>query len=77
MKIKTSITITNTILKEIDNLIKNDGNRSLFIEDAVKYYLNYQKRLLRNENDLIIINSKAKKLNKEAEDVLSFQADHN
>ncbi len=76
MKIKTSITISNNILKEVDTIIKNDGNRSLFIEDAIKYYLSYQKRIIRNKKDLEIINSKAKKLNKEAEEILSYQVDN-
>lgn len=76
MKIKTSITLSNDIIKQIDNIIKNDGNRSLFIEDAVKYYLSVQKRINRNNKDFKIINSKAKKLNKEAEEILSYQADN-
>ena len=76
MKTKTSITISNDIIKQIDNIIKNDGNRSLFIEDALKYYLNIQKRIERNNKDFKIINSKAKKLNKEAEDILSYQVDN-
>jgi metal-responsive CopG/Arc/MetJ family transcriptional regulator len=76
MKTKTSITISDDVIKQIDEIIKNDGNRSLFIEDAVKYYLNIKKRIIRNNKDLKIINSKAKELNKEAEEVLSYQVDN-
>jgi metal-responsive CopG/Arc/MetJ family transcriptional regulator len=76
MKIKTSITISDDVIKQIDDIIKNDGNRSLFIEDAVIYYLNIKKRIIRNNKDLKIINSKAKELNKEAVEVLSYQVDN-
>jgi metal-responsive CopG/Arc/MetJ family transcriptional regulator len=73
MKIKTSITLSKNLLKEIDSIISKSGNRSLFIEEAIKNYLNHKKRFLRNQNDLEIINRSADDLNKEAEDTLSYQ----
>ena len=73
MKVKTSITLSKNLLKEIDLIISKPGNRSLFIEEAIKNYLMQKKRNLRNKNDLDIINRSADELNKEAEDILSYQ----
>ncbi len=73
MKVKTSITLSKNLLKEIDSIISRSGNRSLFIEEAVKNYLNHKKRFLRDQKDLEIINRSANDLNKEAEDALSYQ----
>ena len=75
MKIKTSITLSNQVLKLIDNSIDKDENRSLFIERAVWEYIDKRKREIRNQKDLRIINDKARQLNKEAKDVLSYQVD--
>jgi metal-responsive CopG/Arc/MetJ family transcriptional regulator len=74
MKVKTSITISRNVLNEIDLIISKSGNRSLFIEEAVKNYLMHKKRAVRNKNDLEIINRSADELNKEAGDILSYQA---
>jgi metal-responsive CopG/Arc/MetJ family transcriptional regulator len=73
MKVKTSITLSKSLLKEIDLIISKSGNRSLFIEEAIKNYLIHKKRNLRNKNDLDIINRSADELNKEADDILSYQ----
>ena len=73
MKIKTSITLSDNILNEIDKILNNSGNRSIFIENAVKYYLQKKKKDKRNKKDLEIINNNSDLLNEEAEDVLSFQ----
>ena len=73
MKIKTSITLSKNLLKEIDSIISKSGNRSLFIEEAIKNYINHKKQYLRNQSDLEIINNSANDLNKEAEDILSYQ----
>jgi len=73
MKVKTSITLSKNLLKEIDQIITQKGNRSIFIEEAIKYFLYQQKKMLRNKNDLDIINEYADELNNEAQNVLSFQ----
>jgi metal-responsive CopG/Arc/MetJ family transcriptional regulator len=72
MKQKTSITITETLLIEIDKLIKDSGNRSAFIEEAAWYYLNQIKNGERDRNDSSIINRTFRHLNEEAGDVLSY-----
>jgi len=73
MKVKTSITISKELLREIDRIVSKSGNRSLFIEEAVREYLKGKKRQLRDRNDTEIINRSAADLNSEAEDVLSYQ----
>ncbi|HQF78262.1 MAG TPA: hypothetical protein PLO40_08615 [Spirochaetota bacterium] len=73
MKVKASITISKNILEQIDNRINDSYSRSKFIEEAVVYYLKNYQKTIREMNDSKIINSNYKELNKEAEDVLSFQ----
>ena len=75
MKNKTSITLSSEILREIDALITNTGNRSAFIENALRNYLNLLKKELRNHEDLKVINKNAARLNKEAKDVLTYQVE--
>ncbi|MDR0635533.1 MAG: ribbon-helix-helix domain-containing protein [Treponema sp.] len=72
MKTKTSVSLSNEILVQIDNM-NSDGNRSDFIEKALWRYIELLQRDKRNQNDLNIINKAAQYLNKEAEDVLLFQ----
>ncbi|KAF0144308.1 MAG: hypothetical protein FD156_1993 [Nitrospirae bacterium] len=74
MKVKTSITLSEDLLKSIDELGRYE-NRSEFIEKAVKDFIEKQIRRKRELKDLDILNKKADKLNKEAEDVLSYQMD--
>lgn len=73
MKVKTSITLSKNLIKEIDTVITKTGNRSLFIEEAIKNYLTLQKRIKRNNNDIEILNRMADELNSEADDILSYQ----
>ncbi len=73
MKVKTSITLSKELLKEIDRITSKSGNRSVFIEEAVQAYLKGKKRQLREQADIEIINRLSGDLNKEAEDILSYQ----
>jgi metal-responsive CopG/Arc/MetJ family transcriptional regulator len=72
MKTKTSISLSNEILYQLD-MVNKDGNRSDFIEKALWQYLKLLKRDYRNNRDLQIINEKSLSLNREAEDVLMYQ----
>ena len=74
MKIKTSITLSDDVLKAVDKLAKPSSNRSEFIESAVRRFIDHLRRERRNAKDLAIINRKSKRLNKEALEVLEFQA---
>ena len=73
MKLKTSITLSDDILKAIDEQSGPQGNRSVFIETALRVYIGQRIRDKQNARDLEIINRQADRLNKEAADVLTFQ----
>lgn len=73
MKVKTSITISDYIIKEIDSISKDKKNRSRFIEEAVVEYINKKKKTKRDKRDLDLINKSEKELNAEAENVLEYQ----
>ena len=75
MKIKTSVTLSEDVLKLIDRNAKGEKNRSAFIETAVRAYLEVIGRHRRDQEDLSTINRLAEKLNAEAGDVLSFQTE--
>jgi metal-responsive CopG/Arc/MetJ family transcriptional regulator len=73
MKIKTSITLAEDLLKVIDEQSGPHKNRSVFIEKAVRAYVAQVTRDRQNARDLDIINRQADRLNQEAEDVLTYQ----
>ena len=75
MKVKTSITLSEDIVKEMDDFLGQSGNRSALVEQALRTYLNVKAQEMRDARDLEIINKRAHKLNKEAQDVLSYQVD--
>jgi len=75
MKIKTSITLSEEILQEVDKLSAQYGNRSILIEQAVREFLAAGARRGRDRRDTQILNRRADALNREAEDVLSYQVD--
>lgn len=75
MKVKTSITISEDIVKYIDASAGDSLTRSGFIENALKEFIARRQQKERDLKDLAIINRRAKKLNKEAGDVLSYQAE--
>ena len=73
MKIKTSITLSEDLVKEMDKLLGRSGNRSALVEQALRGYLIAKMQQIREAKDLEILNRRAHKLNKEAQDVLSYQ----
>ena len=75
MKAKISITLSEDLLREVDQIIKGTTSRSNFIEQAVKNFLNQKQRERREKADLDILNQHSDKLNAEAGDVLSYQAE--
>ena len=75
MKIKTSITLSEELISEIDELSSQYGNRSLLIERAIRDFLAAESKRRRDLQDSEIINQRADALNREAEDVLSYQVD--
>ncbi len=75
MKVKTSITLSEEVFRSIDALLGKKKNRSEFIESALRNYLESRVAEERDAKDLDILNKKADRLNKEAEEVLSYQVD--
>ncbi|MDE3091703.1 MAG: ribbon-helix-helix protein, CopG family [Chloroflexota bacterium] len=73
MKTKTSITLSEDVIKTIDKLSGQSKNRSEFIERAVRAYVAQMIRKERNARDSEIINQRADRLNEEALDVLAYQ----
>lgn len=73
MKVKTSITLSEDLLKAIDQQSDQFKNRSDFIETALRVFIAQMLRNKQNAKDLEIINKRADYLNKEAADVLEYQ----
>jgi len=75
MRAKTSVSLTNELLAEIDRLAGPRANRSEFLEAAAWDRIARLKRQRRNARDRRILSQQARKLNAEALDVLQYQAD--
>ncbi len=73
MKIKTSVTLAEDLVKVIDEQAGPHKSRSDFIEKAVRAYVVQVMRERQNARDLEIINEQADRLNQEAKDVLTYQ----
>ncbi len=75
MKIKTSITLSEDIVTAIDAILGESMNRSALIEVALRAYLAQKAKESREDKDLKILNKNSERLNREAEDVLSYQVE--
>ena len=73
MKIKTSITLSEDLLQEIDRRREDFRSRSEFFETAARTLLQLLARQETEQRDLSIINSRADALNAEAAEVLGYQ----
>ncbi len=73
MKIKTPITLSEELVKEIDALASNEQNRSAFLETAAWESITKLRRAQRNARDLAILNKQADYFNGEVTDALSYQ----
>jgi metal-responsive CopG/Arc/MetJ family transcriptional regulator len=75
MRVKTSVTIDERVLKAIDKVATPQRSRSRVIEDAAREFLARRTRAARETRDLQILNANADELNEEVDDVLAYQAD--
>jgi metal-responsive CopG/Arc/MetJ family transcriptional regulator len=73
MKVKTSITLSEEVLREMDSMATPKKSRSEMIEYALVWYIKTRKKDQRELNDLELINRHADELNREAEDILEYQ----
>jgi metal-responsive CopG/Arc/MetJ family transcriptional regulator len=74
MKEKTSITLSKDVLLDVDRLAGSKHSRSAFIERVLRRYLRERARAALQARDLERINKAAERLNREAEEVLDYQA---
>ena len=75
MRVKTSVTIDERVLKAIDKVTTKTRSRSRLIEDAAREFLARRARAARESRDLEILDRSAEALNREMADVLAYQAD--
>ena len=75
MRVKTSVTIDQRVLRAIDKATSRGRSRSRVIEEAAREFLLRRARAAREARDLEILNETAEALNREMEEVLAFQAD--
>jgi metal-responsive CopG/Arc/MetJ family transcriptional regulator len=75
MRVKTSVTIDERVLRAIDKTTSRNRSRSRVIEEAARDFLARRARAAREARDLDILNESADALNCEMEDVLAYQAD--
>jgi len=72
MKVKTSITLSEELIKAIDQRLDHK-TRSEFIERVLWSFIAQIARNEQDRRDLEIINEQADQLNEEAIDVLDYQ----
>ena len=75
MRVKTSVTIDERVLRAIDKSKGRNKSRSRVLEDAAREFLARRARAAREARDLEILNHAADGLNREMDDVLAYQAD--
>jgi metal-responsive CopG/Arc/MetJ family transcriptional regulator len=75
MKRKTSVTLSDDVLRMLGRAAARGESRSETIERLVREGLLARARRLADQRDLTILNRHADRLNREAEDVLAYQAE--
>ena len=74
MKAKTSITLSKDLLAKVDRLAGSKQSRSAFIERVLRKYFQDRRRTSIQARDLELLNQAADRLNREADEVLEYQA---
>jgi len=74
MKAKTSLTLSDDLLKDLDRMAGPEVLRSSFIERILRDFVEQRARQKRLAQEVAAINQHAEKLNSETNDALSFQA---
>ena len=75
MKVKTSITLSEDVVKTIDQVARAGENRSQTIERLLREGLAVTARRAADRREVALINKHADELNAEAADVLIYQGD--
>jgi metal-responsive CopG/Arc/MetJ family transcriptional regulator len=74
MKAKTSLTISEDLIKAIDRLAGSKVSRSAFVENILRDFVEGHAQARRDAREIAAINRHAAELNLEMADALSFQA---
>jgi metal-responsive CopG/Arc/MetJ family transcriptional regulator len=74
MKQKTSITLSQDLLRELAKHSGSAESRSAYIERVLRRHFRRRERAAAQARDIQRINAAARRLNAEAEDVLEYQA---
>jgi metal-responsive CopG/Arc/MetJ family transcriptional regulator len=75
MKVKTSITLSEDIIKGLARLARRGESRSETIERLLRHGMAAEARRATDARDRALIDRHADALNEEAEDVLGYQVD--
>lgn len=74
MKLKTSITLSEDVLRDLAEHAGSGASRSAYIERVLRRHFRQRRRAAEQAKDLERINAATDRLNVEAEDVLEYQA---
>ena len=74
MKTKTSLTLSEDLVKALDRLAGPGVSRSALIEGILRDFLDRRAQAQRHAREVAAINRHAEQLNAEMSDALSFQA---
>lgn len=74
MKLKTSVSLSEECLRDLDEWVGEGANRSALIEAAVVEYIARRRRAARGHEDRRIIAANAKSLERDVLETLEFQA---
>jgi metal-responsive CopG/Arc/MetJ family transcriptional regulator len=69
MKTKTSVTLSEVILAQVDQLVGRKQSRSAFLERVLRRYLREQTKATFYARDLALLNGAADQLTPEADEV--------
>ena len=75
MKVKVSITLSESALEAVDELAAKGGGRSQVIEQAIQEFLSRRRRAARDARDLAVLNRDADAFSREMADVLEYQGE--
>ena len=74
MKRKTSVTLSEDILQQLERVAGAGASRSGYIDRLLRRHFRKRERMLVERRDLKRINAAAARLNAETEDVLDYQS---
>lgn len=69
---KTSVTLPEDLLQDVNEMSQEYQSRSHFIETVLRTFVTQRKREERDARDLAIINENADRLNAETTELLAF-----